>query len=400
MLSDAFIPDFLQWYPEGLAGAFLRTERKFILKFDNVECEVLFRGLDGADDVRRLLSLQLSFGVMDEFREIHPDIFDALTGRLGRYPNKSMNGGGCVDDSGKDIRKIWGATNPPDMDTWWEEYLSNPPKNARVYFQPSGLSQEADWLRYLPNDYYENLCEGKSDSWIDIYVHAKFGATLSGKPVFPSFSPKYHVSDTPLKPIISENHPLIIGMDFGLTPACTINQLDMRGRFLTFAELTSENMGIVRFLRNKLQPLLANKFPGHPVVIIGDPAGTQRAQTDERSVFDMIRAAGFTVRPARTNSLAARIASVETLLDTQVDGQPRHLIDPSCKMLIKGLRGGYRYKVRKDDEMVSQPEKNKYSHICDGHQYACLHVDAGFGAVHQQQSRRREIRRVSTMGWT
>jgi hypothetical protein len=399
MLSDAFLPDFFQWYPEGLAGSFMRTERKFTLRFANVECEVLFRGLDGPDDVRRLLSLQLSFAIMDEFREIHADVFNAITGRLGRYPNKAMNGVGCVDDNGKDIKKLWAATNPPDMDTWWETYLTEPPSNAAVFTQPSGMSPEADWLDYLPADYYANLCEGKTEEWIDVYVHGKFGASLSGRPVFPSFDAKYHVAKDTLKPIVSINNPLIIGMDFGLTPAATLNQLDMRGRFLTLAELTSENMGITRFIREKLKPLLATRFPGHPVIVIGDPAGSQRAQTDERSVFDVIKAEGFRVIPAKTNALAARISAVESLLGMQVDGGPRFLVDPSCKALIKALRGGYRYKIKRDGEMIDSPDKNEHSHIADAHQYACLHIDATFGTIVRERTR-REFKLQHASGWT
>lgn len=397
MLFDTTIPDFLKWLGRG--GTLMKQDSKFLLKFDDVECEVLFRGLDDANDQRRLLSLQLTFGVMDEFREIHPDVFNALTGRLGRYPDKSMNGVGPCDDSGRQIHKVWGATNPPDADSWWEELLTNPPDNAHVTFQPSGLAPEADWVQYLPDGYYENLCDGKSEEWINVYVHGKFGSSLSGKPVFPGFMPEFHVAKNPLRPIVSLERPLIIGMDFGLTPACTINQQDLRGRFLTFAELTSENMGITRFVETKLKPLLSSKFPGHPVLIVGDPAGTQRSQTDERSVFEVIRSKGFKIIPAKTNSIAARISAVEGLLAGQVDGGAKHLIDPSCTTLIRGLRGGYRYKMRKNGDMDDSPEKNSFSHLADGHQYACLHVDQTFGAAHHERQR-REIKAAPVRGWT
>lgn len=406
MLWDTTIPDFLKWFPEGEFGVLQRTDSKFVLKVDDVECEVLFRGLDDSNDVRRLLSLQLSFGVMDEYREINPDVFNALTGRLGRYPDKSMNGVGCCEidpETGKahSIRKVWGMTNPPDADSFWEQYMSEPPDNAAVFFQPSGLSPEADWIQYLPDEYYENLAEGKSQDWIDVYIHAKFGKTLAGQPVFRSFDPQFHVSKTPLRPIKSENHPLIIGMDFGLTPACTINQQDPRGRFLTFRSLTSDGMGITRFLREKLKPMLANTFPGHPVIIIGDPAGVQRSQTDERSVFDIIRVEGFKVIPARTNTITARIAAVENLLSKQVDGGPAHLIDPEAVEIIRAMRGGYRYKINTKGEMDDKPEKNSHSHVADSHQYACLHIDSMFGSDRWSAgSRAREVKQVKARGWT
>ena len=407
MLYDTTIPDFLKWFPDGVAGSFAKTDSKFVMRFDDVECEVLFRGLDDANDVRRLLSLQVSFGVMDEFREIHPDIFEALTGRLGRYPDglvvphrpewgvdsKGNPVQGCVDDNGQSMKKVWGMTNPPDIDSFWEQYLTNPPGNAHVTIQPSGMSPEADWVQFLPTDYYENLAEGKTEDWIDVYIHAKWGKSLAGRPVFRSFKEDFHIAKSPLIPLRSEERPLIIGMDFGLTPACTINQQDMRGRLLTFRSLVSDGMGILRFSREKLKPLLASEFPGHPVVIIGDPAGQQRSQTDERSVFDILRAEGFRVIAAKTNAISARISAVEAQLAGQVDGGAKHLIDPRAIELIKALRGGYRYKKKTDGEFADTPEKNDASHVADAHEYACLHVDQTFGG--QWKTQARPVKKVS-----
>lgn len=155
-LRDTSIPDFMKWIPEGIMGSFLKTEYKFVIKVGDIECEVLFRGLDDANDVRRLLSLQASFFIFDEFREIHPDIFNAAQGRLGRYPDKMMNGVGCKTDDGDSNAHLWGMTNPPDQDTFWEDILSKPPENCHVTIQPSGLAPEADWTQFLPDDYYDN----------------------------------------------------------------------------------------------------------------------------------------------------------------------------------------------------------------------------------------------------
>lgn len=241
MLYDTTIPDFLKWYPDGAAGAFQKTDSKFILRFDDVECEVLFRGLDDANDVRRLLSLQLTFGVMDEFREIHPDVFNALTGRLGRYPDKTMNGVGACDDSGKQVHKVWGATNPPDADTFWEELLTNPPENASVTFQPSGRSPEADWVQYLPTEYYENLCHGKSDDWISVYVDGEFGRSLAGQPVFKCFNRENHVAKETT--LVLES-PLLIGVDAGLNPSATIGQVTYDGRLVIHDAITGNEGGM------------------------------------------------------------------------------------------------------------------------------------------------------------
>ncbi|TDN70423.1 hypothetical protein [Paraburkholderia sp. BL10I2N1] len=394
-LRDTSIPDWLRWFPDGVAGTFEKTNYKFTLKFADVECEVLFRGLDDSNDVRRLLSLQATFGIADEFRELNPDVFRALQARLGRYPSKADNGVGCQDDFGHAIDKFWGMSNPPDADTFWEQFISEPPSNADAWIQPSGMSPEADWLEYLKTDYYENLCEGKSQDWIDVYVHAKFGKSLAGQPVFRAFDRDIHVAKNELRPIRMSTHPLMIGFDFGLTPACTINQIDPQGRLLTYDNLTSDGMGALRFCREKLKPLLAQRFAGMNVLVIGDPAGQQRAQTDERSVFDILKQEGFRVIPARTNAIPARISAVDSWLTRMVDSKPAHLIDPRCRALIAALRGGYRYKLRTNGEMEDKPEKNMHSHIADAHQYACLHADGNLTGG----SMRSKVQPVEKVAW-
>ena len=391
MLWDTTIPDFLKWFPDGEAGILERTNSRFVLRMDDIECEVLFRGLDDANDVRRLLSLQLSFGMMDEFREINPDIFNALTGRLGRYPDKTMNGVGCCDDTGKQIHKVWGASNPPDADSFWETYINELPDNAHATIQPSGRSPEADWLECLPDGYYDNLCHGKTDEWIAVYVDGEFGRSLSGQPVFKCFNAATHVAKERLN-IVSSS--LVIGVDAGLNPSAVIGQVSYDGRLLIHDSVTGmeEGMGALRFIREILKPLLTNKYGGARPIIIIDPAAFQRVQTDERTVADIYKAEGFTVKPARTNAVAARLAACESYMTRTVGDKPALLISPDADMLIKAWRGKYRYKVNTKGDRDDKPDKNHpWSDIADAAQYLCLHVDNGasFGTA---PTARREIK--------
>lgn len=389
-LRDTSIPDFMKWFPDGVAGDFLKTENKFLLRFDDVECEVLFRGLDDSKDVRRLLSLQLSFAVMDEFREINKDIFETLQGRLGRYPDKMMvpprpqwgnnsKGnpiGGCVTDAGVSNAHIWGMTNPPDLESYWETFLSNPPDNCHVTIQPGGLSPEADWLEFLPDGYYDNLMKGKDQDWIDVYVNAKFGKNLSGMPVFRSFSRDLHVAKEPLRYIKSLNHPIIIGMDAALHPAAVFGQVDYKGRLLVLAEASADGMGAINFVREKIKPVLSQRFPGAHSIIVIDPAANARSQTDERTVLDVLRAEGLTVRTAPTNSIQSRISAVDAYLTRVADGEPGILIDPGCTQLIGALAGKYKYRRKTDGETEDKPDKSHpWSDIADSLQYLCLHTD-------------------------
>lgn len=411
-LRDTSIPDFLDWFPDGVAGLYSKTDYKFLLQFGDVECEVMFRGLDDSNDVRRLLSLQASFAVMDEFREIHKDIFEAVQGRLGRYPNgkmvphrpewgvdeKGLPLRGCVTDDGTSNKHIWGMSNPPDMETFWETYLSDPPSTASVFFQPSGLSQEADWLKFLPSQYYEDLMTGKSQDWIDVYLHAKFGKSLSGHPVFRSFDVASHVRPTTI-PIPGPT--VIVGVDAGLSPAAVIAQVDYTGRVVVHHAIIADGMGALRFIREKLKPLLVNKFAGHSVAIIIDPAAFQRAQTDERTVADIFTAEGFALRPAATNAITARLAAVEKYLTRVVDGKFGIMISQEgAAPLVSALRGRYRYKVNTKGDADEKPEKSHpWSDVADALQYVCLHADGGtlFGS---KQVAARPVLKVSAVGWT
>ena len=401
-LRDTSIPDFLKWIPDGIMGSFLKTEYKFVIKVGEVECEVLFRGLDDANDVRRLLSLQASFIIFDEFREIHPDIYNAAQGRVGRYPDKMMNGVGCKTDDGRPNAHLWGMTNPPDMDTFWEDLLTEPPENVHVTIQPSGLAPEADWTQFLPDDYYDNLSQGKTEDWIDVYINAQFGRSLSGLPVFRSFDRTVHVSKSTIKPMFSDD-PLIVGVDAGLTPAAVVGQVAYDGRLIIYDAKISDGMGALRFVREVVKPLLVNKFPGRRAVVVIDPAAFQRVQTDERTVADIWRAEGFMVRPARTNAVAARITAVDNFLTRIVDGKYGVVIDPDDAVpLIQALAGKYRYKINTKGVRDEKPEKSHpWSDVVDAFQYLCLHADGGevFGSMTEVNDR-REVVRVSSHGWT
>ena len=401
-LRDTSIPDFLKWIPDGVMGSFLKTEYKFVLSVGDIECEVLFRGLDDSNDVRRLLSLQASFIIFDEFREIHPDIYNAAQGRIGRYPDKMMNGVGCVTDEGTSNARLWGMTNPPDQDTFWEELLTEPPENVHVTIQPSGLSPEADWTKYLPDDYYENLAHGKTEDWVSVYIHAEFGKSLSGQPVFRAFNRDNHVAKDKIRPLYTDN-PLLIGVDAGLTPAAVIGEVAYDSRLIVHDSIISDGMGALRFVRERLKPLLSNKFPGRRTVVIIDPAAFQRVQTDERTVADIYKNEGFSVRPAKTNAVAARLAAVEKFMTRVVDGKHGLIIDPEgARDLVQALAGKYRYKINTKGERDEKPEKSHpWSDVADAFQYLCLHADGGevFGA-HMMASNRREVVKVSSAGWT
>lgn len=404
IINDSTLKDLLKWFPDGDAGTYHKTDMKFDLKFGDVECEILLRGLDTVDDTRRLLSTQFSFAVIEEFRELDPELYKAVAGRVGRYPDKLMvppkaewgidsKGnpiGGCVDDYGNPMKKVFGASNPPDFDTFWEELVSNPPDNMSVTIQPSGLSPEADWVKYLDSGYYESLMElHKGDqAWIDINIHAQFGKSLSGKPVVRIFDRSTHVSTSFLIP--NPYSTLGIGYDPGMNSALILGQMDGFGRLLVFDEIVLDGYGAERMCNDKLIPLLNQKYRGYEVIIAPDPAAGSRSQTNESSVVDVIRQSKFkkywSVKIGPTNLLTPRLDAVDHFTSRLTERGPALLIDPRCKTLIKALAGGWKYEKTKSGSERELPEKNIYSHPADAFGYLAQFFQGG----HAKASRRAQ----------
>lgn len=372
-LRDTTLNSFFTWFKPGEAGEWRSSEMKFTFRFGDVECEVLFRALDTADDVQRVLSLEVTGAVLDEFVDIPKAIVEALSARCGRYPS--------AKDGGADWWGMWGASNPGNEDNWWYDWLGvgapeNRPANMGYFEQPSGLSPQAENIESLPGkrDYYTNLMVGKTAPWIKQFIEVQWGFSLSGKPVFSMFRPDMHIAPRPL--VVMPDAKLVIGFDAGLTPAAIFGQQDMHGRVNVMAELVSEGMGAARFCKERMIPMLRNKFGDcSNVVISADPAVNQRAQTDERSVRSVLEnSLGVRVLPAFSNTLTDRLGAVEEYLTRLVDTGPAYLVDPSCRTLIRGFTSGYRYATNRKGVTGDSPEKNQYSHPHDANQYLCMYL--------------------------
>jgi hypothetical protein len=222
--------------------------------------------------------------------------------------------------------------------------------------------------------------------------YEKSWQTFEGKPVYDDYSRRIHVSSArvPVEPGL----PLLIGWDFGLTPAAILCQLVGR-QLRCLKEFIEEDGSISKlapvvwnYLRQNFQPWFAAEGKIRNYV---DPAGFQKAQTDERTCVDVMRVCGDLMRPERrigfTDILPgpvgweARRKAVEDYLTKTYGEGPGLLIDEDgCPVLIEGFGGGYRYpdKATEIEPTDIRPLKNKYSHPHDGFQY----VAAGATALH------------------
>lgn len=371
-LTDTTMQTWFDWFPKTM-GDYSASDMKHTLRYTlpdgtEVVSEILFRALDRPDDVKKLLSLELTAAWINEAREIPKAVVDMLQGRVGRYPSLRVGG-----------PTWWGIfmdTNPPDTDHWWyrlfEEEL---PEGWSVYHQPGAMSPNAENLENLVAGYYHNIMQGKDQEWINVYVHGKYGFVKDGKPIYPEYNDEIHTSKVIL-PYMS-GRPLWIGIDFGLTPAALFAQQKPSGQWQALDELVTEDMGADKFSK-LLSRKIRQEFPEarNMLHIWGDPAGNERAQTDEQTPYDILRANGIVAAPAHTNDPIVRRDTVAKLLrGMDFGGQPALVVSPKCRTFRKGMAGGYklrRLQVVGDEKYADKPDKNMYSHVCEAGQYLFL----------------------------
>lgn len=202
--------------------------------------------------------------------------------------------------------------------------------------------------------------------------YEKSWQTFEGKPVYEDFNKPLHTG----RPQVEPGVPLLLGWDFGLTPACLITQLV--GRQLRVLHEFVETDGSI----SKLGPVVWNFLMQNyltwmhnereMLISYLDPAGFERKDTDARSCADVLRTIGFSqLRPGPVRWEPRRKAVEDFLTKTYGEG-PGLLIDEAeCPILVEGFSGGYRYpeKAIEIEPTDIRPIKNKYSHPHDGLQY-------------------------------
>lgn len=401
-LRNTTIETWRQWFPDHLA-AFRHNptpQHHLVLPLADktvLDMKVDFIALDGPNAEADLRGAELTGAWFNEVSEVPKAVVLFALGRVGRFPAMREGGptwSGAVADS-----------NAWDQDHWLHAGYLDPPEGWRFFRQPGAVSKhdgrwimnpEAENRGHLPPEYYTRMVAGQSEDWISKFLANEFGYAIDGRVVYPEWSDSVHVAAEPLAPI--EGLPVYIGLDFGLTPAAVFGQRTGRGQWRVIDEFVAEDMGVRRF-----SELLAERldswygaFPNEAFEAYGDPAGAQRAQTDERTCLSIVREyARIECRSAPSNDFTLRREAVAGALNRLVGGEPGFLLSPACKTLRKGFAGGYHYrrvKVSGDERFHDKPDKNEYSHPHDALQY--LMAGAGEGRAVVGRVRRRHVRPV------
>jgi hypothetical protein len=363
--------------------------------------ELIFIALDREDDVNKLQSLELTGAHINETAEIPRGIHQMLKSRINRYPQEPGD---------KEVRAVDPFIicdyNSVDTEHWLYKIAEEekPPKHS-FYHQPPALllvdradprcdpnnpivdkqmnnyivNPEADNIENLDEDYYIDQVYGAEADFVNVMILNNYGQMKSGRPVYSDYDDKYHFSEKTIHPI--KGVMLTIGMDLGLTPAAAICQLDPKGKFLVLDELVTEDCSIETFLADYLKPHLTNHYKGFNYELILDPACNIRSQNDAKAASEIVKKAGLPWRAALSNNPTKRREAVTYFLNRR-DG---FALSPRCKFLRKGFISEYKYEKKKlaisaasdDPKFKDKPDKNIYSHIHDGLQYAALELSEG-----------------------
>lgn len=360
----------------------------------HVRSEVIFLALDRADSVKQLRGTQATGFWLNETKELVKAIVDMADLRHGRYPTQAAGG---VDPT---WHGMIGDTNAPDEDHWYYELAEETrPEGWTFHRQPGGLlrtgqkdangreiwatNADAENLANLPEGYYEKGAAGKTDAWIAVNLANEYGFVSDGKPVHPEFIDSLHVSSELIE--YNPGLPLLLGIDFGRTPAAAIVQhLPQWGRFVVIDEFVTDDMSQALF-GPELRRYIASNYHGARVRGWSDPAGEAKGQATEDTPRRILVAAGIEVYPAPSNSPTLRRAAVANPCGRICgDGLPALLVSPKAKIIRKGLAGGFQFrrmKVAGDERYTDEPDKNMYSHPVEALEYVLLGEGEGSAAL-------------------
>jgi hypothetical protein len=402
-LEASALKDWLELTEEKLGGALGKfnwaSPAHHTLDFDlpdgtRVASTIWFMGLDDPDGIMKVRGMPLTWAWLNETKDIPFGLVKMIFGRCGRYPQ--------IIDGGPTWYGLFGDTNMPHAGHWMYEFAENQRPEGWEFFKQAGgvVKVEGEWkdnpnaenLVWLPKSYYRDQLAGSDEAFISVYLGANYGFAMSGNPVYPEYSDATHCREISAVPGL----PIRIGCDWGNTPAAIFGQKLPNGAWRWLSEVVTEDFGIVRFAEEVVRHQKENYAKLKVDGVTGDPSGEvmQGADTEERSVFQIMRAHGVEVEPAHTNDPVIRREAAAKFMKSLIDGQPGFLISPRCKTARVGLAGGFKYKkIRSEIEGSVRPkrDKNIYSHPVEAGEYMMMGAGEGRAIVRKERTGTRKM---------
>lgn len=393
-LKQSTIKTWQHWFPEAICPLVfdIPIRGKLVRPLPDgttVDMEVIFMAIDSPEDVGKLLSTEYTAAYINEASEIDISVLTTLPQRVGRYPAVIKDEKGEVVFAGPTWAGIIADTNPPSTRHWWYRYAEDEtPEKFKFFVQPPAMLYDEKSDSYIPNPdaenidflregfgYYEKIVAAANGDHNTIrrVVCNEYGVPLHGKPVFPNFKTRSHVAKTKLK--VDKSLPLIVGLDWGLTPAAIFGQQLPLGGIRLIHELTPTDVSLEEFLDSYILPLLNSEYSNMKYFFVGDPSGGGRSGIDKRTPFMVCKERNLYAVPAITNVFLPRKEAVDYFLNRN-DGL---VICPSLTLTREGFLGQYAYARLQGSrgQHKPTPDKNEHSHIMDAIQYLCLFVRFG-----------------------
>ena len=393
-LKSTTIKTWLDWFPTSVYGD-IKYDSPIVhrIKVAEIDLEVLFISLDRDDDVKKLMSLELTGIYFNELQFISELLFDKAIERVNNYPPKKMGVpitfGGVIAD-----------TNPPDVRHWiYERFETKRPETHQIFKYPPAVvrvdnsmnveniaysrngtgyiqNPKADYIKNLQDsNYYLNVVKSSYDEDIRVYYQGEYGAVTRNKRVYSEYNDQLHCV-----PHISYSPALEIGMgwDFGRTPALVLVQLSKDGVLCSIDEICGEDIVLEEFVNSIVIPHLNRNFIGwrNNYISVGDPAGISKNALTNDCCFDVLNQCGIYTTPALSQSFERRKNAVSYFMRKMVGGRPAFQLSSKCAVLRQGFNGDYYYyqlKISHDNHRYrEEPEKNMTSHPHDALQYIAL----------------------------
>lgn len=358
-----------------------RIDAKFnVLEFKETESRI--QGFPQGADQLRQFTFSGIFGDESAFwekaQEFYAASFPTIDGG-GRMTLVSSPAPGFFKKLVHDAMEEVGDINVSDYTPDWKSPMQGVriwqnPKNKFLVFE---LHYTADPTKRDPS-YKESI---KNSMPLQEYLreYELHWDTFAGQPVYPEFNKDLHKLKAEPKPM--HGIPMLIGFDFGLTPAAVVGQYQ-DGQLIIFREYVEVNMGAERFVPKVIADIRL-RWPEFGDLkqnwrCFIDPSGVFRNDTDESSCALVLGANGFTVIPGPIAWEDRRKAVVKFLQGLTPHGPAFQVWERGAPMIVKGFEGGYRYNEKNFDIEPTKirPIKDQYSHPHDALQYLCSGVQA------------------------
>jgi hypothetical protein len=383
-LKDTCVPSYQECFNPEFFGPVMPTSMTHKCRFNLAgfnhpfEIETLFRAIEDPKDIRGLLSLNLSFAIVNELREADAEVYGMLRTRCGRFPTDVPSKfAGVISDS-----------NP-----WTDEhfahklFVTNPSEGFKLLIQPPGLIQDpgGQWIenpaaenpKYRQKGYYLNAALGMDEESQRVFLRSEWGSLRGQRPVATYYRDDMHCKEFEPWP----NVDFIAGFDPGLNAATVIGQAGPLG-YRAIMEVATNGTPLQEHLE-LVKREFARLFPNQRLrAIYPDPAGDQRSAQTGQTTNQQIRVImnPCVVMPQQeAQSVQLRIDALQaSLRQLNSKVEPMFMLHPRCSRLRKALQSGWRYREIRGSggHFEMKPYKlDDASHIAD----ACCYFILGGG---------------------